>query len=86
MRANNRSKTENMKYLVQINDTQPDKWAQIEAPDREEAIATALRASGVIKEGQRPTRAFVALGTARHENGAPIAVQSYALNYQEAGK
>lgn len=71
-------------FLVQIGATAPDGWATVQAPDMHEAIATALRESGVIGKGERPTTAYVALGGARHDNGAPIAVQSYQLNYEES--
>src|SRR5262249_30098146 len=68
---------QSMKYLVQIDGTNPNNWRTIEATDAFSAVAKASR--GPILDGHNPESAYVALGTARHPNGAPICVQSYKL-------
>lgn len=66
-----------MKYLVQIDGTNPKNWRTIQATNREAAIVIAVRP--IIKEGHNPETAYCALGEARHPNGSPICVQSYKL-------
>lgn len=72
-------------YLVHIEPAidgslDPNLWRTIKASDPDEAIAKALRSSAKDVEFKINT-AYVAIGTARHSNGAPIAVQSYALTW-----
>lgn len=66
-----------MKYLVQIDGTNPKNWREIQAESPFDAIVKA--SAPVIIEGHNPETAYCALGQARHENGAPICVQSYSL-------
>ena len=67
-----------MKYLVQIDGTNPKNWRTINATNREAAVFAA--AKPLILDGHNPETAYVGLGEARHDNGAPICVQSYKLN------
>ena len=66
-----------MKFLVQIDGTNPKNWRSISAANREAAVLMA--AKPLILDGHNPETAYVALGESRHPNGAPICVQSYKL-------
>ena len=66
-----------MKYTLQIDGTNPKNWREIEAANKEAAIIIAIRP--LINKGQNPEVAYVALGETRHQNGAPLCVQSYKL-------
>lgn len=66
-----------MKYLVQIDGTNPKNWREINATDQGEAVFNA--AKPLILDVHNPETAYIALGNARHPNGAPICVQSYSL-------
>ena len=67
-----------MKYLVQIDGTNPKNWREIAASNREAAIVIAIRP--LVIDGHNPEKAYVALGESKHSNGAPLCVQSYKLN------
>ena len=54
----------------------PEGWRKARAASESGAVAVALRAD---KARRRPAVAYVALGLARHENGAPVVVQSFRL-------
>jgi len=64
-------------FTVQIDGTNPKNWRTIDATDAFDAIAKALEP--IISEGHNPSTAYVALWGNRHDNGAPICVQSYSL-------
>ncbi len=68
-------------FLVQLNNTLPESWSEIDANNIDEAVENMLHFSGVIERGERPSKCFVGLGIHRHENGAPIAIQEFALKY-----
>jgi hypothetical protein len=79
-------------YLLQISATEPNKWVTLTADTAEDAIAELVRRHTCPLHGRgflqaecaqcQPRQAYVALGTARHGNGAPIAVQSYTLEFK----
>jgi len=67
-----------MKYLVQIDGTNPKNWRTIQATGPQAAIYAAVKP--LILDGHNHETAYIGLGEVRHENGAPICVQSYKLN------
>lgn len=67
-----------MKYLVQIDGTNPKNWREIQACGPQ--AAAYIAAKPLILDDHNPQTAYVGLGEARHENGAPICVQSYTLH------
>lgn len=73
-----------MRYLVQIDGTNPKNWREINATNREDAIVQAIRP--LIKDGHTPEIAYTMLGEARHPNGAPICVQSHKLFIKREAK
>ncbi len=66
-----------MKYLLQIDGTERDKWQTISATSPHAAIFKAVQDR--IKQGENPAQAYIALGESRHPNGTPICVQGYKL-------
>jgi hypothetical protein len=68
-------------FLVQLGGTDPAAWRTFTAPDMHAAIVEALKADGFPDDPRWPTEAYVAIGTARHANGAPVMVQSFRLDY-----
>lgn len=68
-------------FTVQIDGTNPKNWRKIEANDPYEAIAKALECIIAEDNSNRPSVAYVVKGPARHANGSPVCVQSYALSY-----
>lgn len=69
-----------MKYLVQIETTNPGEWKSIKASCADAAIFIAVRP--IIKSGLNPKCANVAVDTPenKHPNGAPICVHSKVLH------
>jgi hypothetical protein len=66
-----------MKYLIQIDGTNPKNWREIEAGNPQDAIFAEVKP--LIIAGQNPEIAYYALGKPLHPSGAPICVQSYKL-------
>jgi hypothetical protein len=70
-------------HLTQLGDCLPGLWEEIQAESPVDAVAAALRRNGILL---RPAAAYVALGEARHPNGAPIAVQRFGITYGDENK
>lgn len=66
------------KFLTQINGTDNGKWTPIEAPDLAAAALGALRRVENTAD-LLPCTVYVSLGSMRHEDGAPMAVQSFKV-------
>ena len=70
-----------MNYLTQINDTDPAKWEEHQANSPSDAAHKALVAWTKRDNNSVfalfPCTVWVSLGTMRHENGTPMAVEKF---------
>lgn len=70
-----------MKYLAQINGTDPQKWETVNAKNPTDACQKAL-VNWTKRDNNSvfalfPCEVYVSVGTVRHENGTPMAVQHF---------
>lgn len=73
-------------FLVNIDpmpDGNPDKdlWSEVDAPSKMDALVSEMRAKGA--HISRPEVGWVSIGSFRHPNGLPFAVQRYSLKWGE---